>query len=186
MDMKLIVVVIAVVVVAVLLVALFYMRRRRSMNLRERFGPEYERTVRERGASRAETELEQRVKRVERLRLQPLSQSARRGYLDRWMEIQRRFVDDPKGAVFSADELINEVMNAEGYPMSDFDQRAADISVDHPLLVSNYRVAHDITMRERGGAATTEELRKAIVHYRFLFEQLIESEPEGREGREVA
>ena len=182
MDMKLIVTLIAVAVVVVLVVALLYMRRRHSVQLRERFGPEYERTVREHGsAGRAEAELEKRVKRVERLRLQPLPHSARQIYLDRWMEIQRRFVDDPKGAVFSADELIGEVMNAEGYPMAEFEQRAADISVDHPLLVSNYRVAHDITLRERGGAATTEELRKAIVHYRFLFEQLIESEPEGRE-----
>lgn len=182
MDMKLIVTLIAVAAVVVLLVVVYYIRRRRSVQLRERFGPEYERTVRERGSTgRAEAELENRVKRVERLRLQPLSQSARRSYVDRWMEIQRRFVDDPKGAVFAADELISEVMKAEGYPVAEFDQRAADISVDHPLLVSNYRVAHDITNRERGGAATTEELRKAIVHYRFLFEQLIESEPEGRE-----
>ena len=182
MDMKLVVTLIAVAAVVVLLVVLFYMRRHRSVQLRERFGSEYERTVRERGSTgRAEAELEKRIKRVERLRLQPLSQSARRSYLDRWMEIQRRFVDDPKGAVFSADELIAEVMKAEGYPVAEFEQRAADISVDHPLLVSNYRVAHDITLRERGGAATTEELRKAIVHYRFLFEQLIESEPEGRE-----
>ena len=182
MDMKLIVTLIAVAAVVVLLVVLFYVRRRHSVQLRERFGPEYERTVRESGSTgRAEAELEKRLKRVERLRLQPLTQSARRSYLDRWMEIQRRFVDDPKGAVFSADELISEVMKAEGYPVAEFEQRAADISVEHPLLVSNYRVAHDITLRERGGAATTEELRKAIVHYRFLFEQLIESEPEGRE-----
>ncbi len=181
MDTRLIVTLIAVAAVAVLLVLLFYMRRRRSVQLRERFGPEYERIVRERGTGRAEAELQNRVKRVERLRLRPLSQSARRSYLDRWMEIQRRFVDDPKGAVFAADELISEAMNAEGYPVADFEQRAADISVEHPLLVSNYRVAHDITLRERGGEATTEELRKAIVHYRFLFEQLIESEPEGRE-----
>ena len=182
MDTRLIVALIAVAAVAVLVVVLFYTRRRRSMQLRERFGPEYERIVHEHGSTgRAEAELEKRVKRVERLRLRPLSQSARQSYLDRWMEVQRRFVDDPKGAVFSADELITEVMNAEGYPVADFEQRAADISVDHPLLVSNYRVAHDITVRERGGAASTEELRKAIVHYRFLFEQLIESEQEGRE-----
>ena len=182
MDTRMIIVVIAVVVAAVLLAFFFYTRRRRSLQLRERFGPEYERIVREHGSTgRAEAELEKRVKRVEHLHLQPLSQSARRSYLDRWMEIQRRFVDDPKGAVFAADELITEVMNAEGYPVADFDQRAADISVEHPLLVSNYRVAHDITLRERGGAASTEDLRKAIVHYRFLFEQLIESESEGRE-----
>jgi hypothetical protein len=183
MDTRLIVTLIAVAAVVVLLAAvLFYARRRRSVQLRERFGPEYERIVRESGsAGSAEKELEKRVKRVERLRLQPLSQSARRGYMERWMDVQRRFVDDPKAAVFAADELIGEVMNAEGYPVADFEQRAADISVEHPLLVSNYRVAHDITVRERGGAASTEELRKAIVHYRFLFEQLIESEPEGRE-----
>ncbi len=186
MDTRLIFTLIAVVAVVVLLVAVFYARRRRSIQLRERFGPEYERIVRESGSTgSAEKELEKRVKRVERLRLQPLSQSARRSYMERWMDIQRRFVDDPKGAVFAADELIAEVMNAEGYPVADFEQRAADISVEHPLLVSNYRVAHDITVRERGGAASTEELRKAIVHYRFLFEQLIESESES-EGREVA
>ena len=181
MDTRLIVVLIVVAVAAVLLVALFYMRQRRSKLLRDRFGPEYERTVRERGAGRAEKELEQRVKRVEHLDLRSLSESARRSYMERWMEIQRRFVDDPKSAVSFADELITEVMNAEGYPVADFEQRAADISVEYPLLVSNYRVAHDIAQRERGGGASTEDLRKAIVHYRFLFEQLVEPEAEGRE-----
>jgi len=181
-------IVIAVIVVAaavVLLAAWLYMRRCRSLQLRDRFGPEYERTVRERGGSsrRAEEELEERVKRVDKFDLRPLSESERQRYFERWMEVQRRFVDDPKFAVFSADDLITEVMRAEGYPMADFEQRAADISVEHPLLVSNYRVAHDIALREHRGETNTEELRKAIVHFRFLFEQLLES---GSEGREVA
>jgi hypothetical protein len=181
MDMRLTIVLILVAAAAALLAGLIYMRRRRTMLLRDRFGPEYERTVRERGPGRAEAELEKRVKRVEHLDLRSLSEPARRSYLDRWMEIQRRFVDDPKSAVCSADELIAEVMNAEGYPVAEFEQRAADISVEYPLLVSNYRVAHEVSLRERSGGASTEDLRKAIVHYRFLFEQLIEPEARGRE-----
>ena len=182
MDTRLMMVLIVVAAAAVSLALLFYMRRHRSMLLRDRFGPEYEKTVRESGSTdRAEAELEKRVKRVERLHLRPLSQSARRQYMERWLEIQRRFVDDPEGAVLSADDLVAEVMNTEGYPVADFEQRAADISVGHPLLVSNYRIAHDVTVRQRGGGASTEELRKAIVHYRFLFEQLVESEMEGKE-----
>ncbi len=182
MDTKLMIVLIVVAAAAVLVALLFYTRRHRSMLLRDRFGPEYEKTVRESGSTgRAEAELEKRVQRVERLHLRPLPHSARRQYLARWMEIQRRFVDDPQGAVCSADDLITEVMSAEGYPMVDFEQRAADISVDHPLMVSNYRVAHEVTVRQRGEGASTEELRKAIVHYRFLFEQLVESEAESRE-----
>ena len=177
--------IIVVAAVVVLLAAWLRIQRRRSLRLRDRFGPEYERTVRQQGGSsrRAEEELEKRVQRVENFDLRPLSDSERQHYVERWMEVQRRFVDYPRSAVFSADDLVTEVMCTEGYPMADFEQRAADISVEHPLLVSNYRVAHAIALRERGGATDTEELRKAIVHFRFLFEQLIES---GSESKEVA
>jgi hypothetical protein len=176
--------IVVVIVAAVVLMVLagWFLRQRRSRRLRDRFGPEYERTVHMRGGSGpAEAELQKRVERVARLDLRPLSANERRVYLERWMKVQRRFVDDPRGAVLSADELVKDVMRMEGYPVVNFEQRAADISVDHPLLVSNYRVAHAITLGMRVGEASSEQLRKAIVHYRFLFEQLLEASPGDRE-----
>jgi|SRR5579862_9483890 len=185
MDPKtLIIVIVAIVVVLVLAFAV--MRKRRSEALRRRFGPEYERTVREHGPSRAESELLQREKRVEKLRLRPLSAAERERFVTDWRTTQSQFVDDPKGAVHDADSLVTQLMQTRGYPMSDFEQRAADISVDHPRVVDNYRAAHEIALRHRQGKATTEDLRNALIYYRSLFDELLETRPVGEQKKEVA
>jgi hypothetical protein len=114
-----------------------------------------------------------REKRHEKFKLRPLSAADRSSFLDRWNDVQSRFVDDPKGAVTLADSLVNDAMQARGYPMGDFEQQAADISVDYPLIVENYRAAHEIAIRHSRGQASTEDLRKAMVHYRTLFEELL-------------
>lgn len=178
-----IVVIAAVVVIALIAIAgWFYSRQRRSKQLRQRFGPEYDRVVREQGDPRkAEGVLEFRAKRRESFKIRPLERTQRAAFADRWTAVQSRFVDDPKGAVTEADQLINEVMAARGYPTSDFDQRSADLSVDHPRVVENYRVAHTIALRHERGDASTEDLRKAMVHYRSLFEELLEQTPVAKE-----
>lgn len=176
MDQRaMVVVVVAIVVIAAItILGWLYSRQRRSTRLRERFGPEYDRVVRQEGDQRkAEGLLEFRAKRREHLPIRPLEHTQQTAFADRWIEVQSRFVDDPKGAVSDADQLISEVMAARGYPMSDFEQRAADISVDHPQVVENYRAAHNIALRHGRGEASTEDLRKAMVHYRSLFEQLL-------------
>jgi hypothetical protein len=152
----------------------FVARKRRSQQLRERFGPEYDRVVSKEGeVSRAEGVLAMRAKRREKFELRPLTASMRSDFSARWSTVQAQFVDDPKGAVAGADQLVNELMKARGYPVVDFDQRAADISVDHPVVVENYRAAHEIALRHSRGQAGTEDLRKAMVHYRSLFEELL-------------
>jgi hypothetical protein len=157
------------------LVGWFLWQRQRSETLRTRYGPEYERTVHELGDKRrAESELVKRVERVEHLDIRPLSAEQRHGYSQQWRAVQTRFVDDPKGAVTDADRLVEDVMKTRGYPISDFDQRAADLSVHHPRVVENYRAARDIAVRHRRGDATTEDLRQAMVFYRELFEDLLE------------
>jgi hypothetical protein len=149
--------------------------RRRSMQLRSRFGPEYERTVQEVGdRRRAEHDLERRANRVERLHIHPLSMAEHDRYVAAWKADQARFVDDPAGAVTEADRLVQDVMKARGYPVADFDQRVEDISVDHPHLVQNYRAARELAARHRRGEATTEDLRRALVFYRGLFDELLE------------
>jgi hypothetical protein len=161
--------------------AWFLARKRQSRVLRERFGPEYDRVVRNEGSvRRGEGILEFRAKRREQLHIRPLSPSNRTDFSDRWKAVQSQFVDDPKGAVARADSLVNEVMQVRGYPVGDFDQRAADISVDHPVVVENYRAAHDIALRHSRGQANTEDLRKAMVHYRSLFEELLGETPSER------
>jgi hypothetical protein len=173
-QLMIVVVVIAFLVIAV--TAYLAMRKRRSLRLRERFGPEYDRVVRHEGDVRkGEGVLEFREKRRERFELRTLSPVDRSSFEQRWDEVQARFVDDPKGAVTVADSLVMEVMQARGYPVGDFEQRAADISVDHPLVVENYRSAHDIALRHNRGQASTEDLRKAMVHYRTLFQELLET-----------
>lgn len=173
-QLMIVVVVIAFLVIAI--TAYLAMRRRRSLMLRERFGPEYDRVVRREGDVRkGEGVLEFRQKRRERFELRTLSPVDRSSFEQRWNEVQARFVDDPKGAVTVADSLVMEVMQARGYPVGDFEQRAADISVDHPLVVENYRSAHDIALRHNRGQASTEDLRKAMVHYRTLFQELLET-----------
>jgi FtsZ-interacting cell division protein ZipA len=167
-------VVIAIAIVIIIAGALWSaQQRKRSTDLRRRFGPEYEREVRSHGRREAEAELESRERRVEALDIRPLSREDRESYSGEWRIVQARFVDDPSGAIREADVLVGEVMRARGYPVGDFEQRAADVSVDHPHVVQNYRAAHDIALRQRGGTGNTEELRKAMVHYRALFEDLL-------------
>ncbi len=176
MDIRLLIVVVAIVVVAIVLgVAL---RRRRTGQLRERFGPEYERTVHEAGNIRkAEDALEARARRVEGFHIQPLAPDDAQRFANAWRAIQQRFVDDPKAAVTEADRLVGELMQARGYPLGDFEQRAADISVDHAGVVTNYRAAREIAVRHARGEATTEDMRQAMIHYRELFQDLLETAP---------
>jgi hypothetical protein len=134
---------------------------------------------------RAESELMKRQERVEQLDIRPLSASQRSEYMGRWRTVQAKFVDDPKGAVTDADALVTEVMKARGYPIADFDQRAADLSVHHPRVVENYRAARDIAQRHRRGEATTEDLRQAMVYCRVLFQDLLEDREHASE-RDVA
>jgi hypothetical protein len=183
-QLTILVAVVAVVVV-VAIVGFLVARKRRSENLRERFGPEYDRVVKKEGEVRkAEGVLEMRAKRREKFELRPLPGDARGDFAERWRLVQEKFVDDPKGSVSRADELVNEVMAARGYPVADFEQRAADISVDHPVVVENYRAAHDIALRHSRGQASTEDMRKAMVHYRSLFDELLENSlPERKEAR---
>ena len=159
-------------------------RKRRSAGLREGFGQEYERVVDEKGDRReAERELEDRKQRREELEIRPLPQATRARYAEEWQQVQERFVDDPESAVRSADELVAGVMEERGYPMDDFEQRAADVSVDHPDVVENYREGHRLVEEHRAGRGSTEDLRQAMVHYRALFEQLLE---DGRTREEVS
>lgn len=172
------IVLLVVAVVAVGAVAWWAGQRRRSDRLRERFGPEYRRAVESTGdRSRAERELESREERVEAFDIRPLEPAARDRFRDRWRETQALFVDDPASAVGQADDLIAEVMRARGYPVGDFEQRAADVSVNHPEVVDHYRTAHRIAERQRRGEADTESLRQAMVHYRALFSDLLDIEP---------
>jgi hypothetical protein len=171
-----IVIVAAVVIVIAALAAFLLIRKRRTERLRHKFGDaEYTRALAKDGSRRqAEAELEQRAQRVERFHVRPLATADRTRFVESWREVQARFVDGPAGAVTEADQLLGDVMSTRGYPVSDFEQRAADISVDHPMVLSNYRAAHEIALRQRRGQASTEDLRQAMVHYRALFEELIE------------
>jgi len=171
----LMIVVLIVVVLAIAAAVWLYMQKRRTQTLRSRFGPEYDRMVEDHGdRNRAEKVLLERQKRVDSFDIKPLPPRDRDRFAQRWQDAQSRFVDNPREAVGDADLLLVEVMKARGYPMGNFEQRAADISVDHPEVVENYRVAHEIALRDRQGKASTEDLRKAMVHYRALFEELLE------------
>ncbi|HEX3246581.1 MAG TPA: hypothetical protein VHX16_14335, partial [Chloroflexota bacterium] len=168
--------VVALIVVGAIAVWLF-MQKRQTERLQERFGPEYENTIRSEGdRARAEKALEARQERVEQLNIRPLSSGERDQFAERWRQTQARFVDDPTNATREADGLVGEVMQARGYPMGDFQQRAEDISVNHPDVVQHYRAAHDIALRNRDGDGNTEELRTAFTHYRALFDDLLEVE----------
>jgi hypothetical protein len=176
MDPKLIVIAVAVVLI-IAVFAWLYMRKRRSTTagLRQRFGPEYERAVREHGSERkAEAKLTDLEKRVEKLNIRDLNPMESEHFSEQWKSVQSHFVDSPKGAVTEADDLVSSLMETRGYPISDFDQRADDISVDHPQVVENYRSAHEIAMRVGKDEATTEDLRKAMIHYRSLIEELVQ------------
>lgn len=175
MDPKIIIaIVVAVIVIAA--IAWAVARNRRTAALKNRFGPEYERAIRERGsATEAEAALLERKKRVEKFRMRDLTAEERERFITEWRLVQARFVDDPKRAVTEADDLVVRLMQVRGYPVSDFEQRAADISVDHPRVVDNYRAAHQIALRLRQGQATTEDLRNAIIYYRSLFDELLQA-----------
>jgi hypothetical protein len=156
---------------------IYMQEKRRSEQLRGRFGKEYDRTVQEEGDRRkAEKLLKEREQRVEMLRLRPLAAEDQDRFLKEWQSIQGRFVDDPKAAVTDADWLVHRVMRARGYPIGEFEQEVADVSVDHPEVVSNYRAAHDIAIRAREDqSTTTETLRQGLVYYRLLFEELLDA-----------
>lgn len=174
MDPKTIIILAVVIIVVLIAIAWVIARKRRTERLRRHFGPEYERTVREQGPAKAETVLLERKQRVEKFTIRELGAAERERLISEWRTVQSRFVDDPKGAVNDADQLVTRAMQERGYPMSDFEQRAADISVDHPRVVDNYRAAHEIALRHRRGEATTEDLRNAMLYYRSLFDELLQ------------
>ena len=168
----------AIVVLAGFAIWLFT-RKQRTDRLRTQFGgAEYTRAVKEGGSRRkAEAALDGRAERVENLHIRPLAPGDRARFVEAWARVQARFVDGPGSAVTDADQLLGDVMSTRGYPVSDFEQRAADISVDHPLVLENYRAAHQCAVRQTKGQANTEDLRQAMIHYRTLFEELVR-EPE--------
>ena len=168
-----------VVILAAAVTIWFFARKRKTQGLRTQFGEaEYARTLKEGGSRRqAEAALDKRSDRVEALHIRPLSSGDRARFVEAWGRIQARFVDGPGSAITDADKLLGDVMSTRGYPVSDFEQRAADISVDHPLVLENYRIAHQSAIRQTRGQASTEDLRQAMIHYRTLFEELV-GEPE--------
>jgi hypothetical protein len=181
--------VIAIVVVLVLLalLAFFAGRQRRSRRLQDTFGPEYDRTVEQTGDRRAaEAELRERTERRETFDIVPLEPEARARYIEAWRNTQAQFVDEPVVATREADRLITSVMRDRGYPVDDFEQRAADLSVDHPQVVDDYRAAHAIAAANDRSEASTEDLRQALVHYRSLFEELLEDRHPDRSTTEEA
>ncbi len=169
---------VAVIVIAVLVllaIGILVMQRRRKAALQQRFGKEYDRAVRERGSEReAQAVLDERAKRVDQFHIRRLDPPERERFATRWRAVQARFVDDPKDAVVEADDTVAALMGARGYPMADFEQRAADLSVDHSRVVDNYRAAHEIAVRNRKNTASTEDLRQAMIYYRSLFEDLLD------------
>ena len=174
MDTGLLVAILVVLILLALL-AIFAGRQRRSRKLQDTFGPEYDRTVEEAGDRRAaETELRERTERRAGYDNVPLEPEARARYIEAWHNTQAQFVDEPVEATREADRLITSVMRDRGYPVDDFEQRAADISVDHPQVVDDYRAAHAIAAANDRSEASTEDLRQALVHYRSLFEELLE------------
>ena len=174
-------IVVATVAVAILIAGIVGSRRRtraRRAELRLQFGPEYDRAVEEQGSvARAERELAKRSRRMEHFRFHELSVAERARFASSWARVQAQFVDDPAIAVANASELIKQIMRARGYPTDDFEQRAADLSVDHPAVVQHYRAARALSESTHTGQLNTEDLRQAVVHYRFLFTELLQ-EPE--------
>jgi FtsZ-interacting cell division protein ZipA len=168
-------IVVGIIVIAALVIgAILWSRRARSEHLRDRFGPEYDRALEAKGnRAKAEADLAAREKRVEKLDIRPLEPGERPEFTERWTDVQARFVDDPPRAVAFADALLSDVMKARGYPVSDFEQRAGDISVDHPVVVEHYHKAHEIAVRHERGDASTEDLRQAMIHFRALFDNLV-------------
>jgi uncharacterized protein YjeT (DUF2065 family) len=166
---------VGVVVLVIAVAVIWLMRQRRRVHLRDRFGPEYERSLQQYGdATKAERDLDARERRVAKLEIRPLSREDATRFSQAWLDIQQRFVDAPGEVVTEADRLVGEVMRTRGYPLATFEQRAADISVDHPHVVANYRAARVIVERHGRGQSTTEDLRQALVHYRELFAELLD------------
>jgi hypothetical protein len=177
-----------VVVLVIAVLAWLYVQKRRSTTagLRQKFGPEYERAVQKHGSERkAEAKLANRQDRVEKLSIRDLDPLERERFSTQWESVQSRFVDSPRGAVAEADDLVSSLMKTRGYPVSEFDQRADDISVDHPRVVENYRSAHHIALQVGTNGASTEDLRTAMIQYRSLFEELVQV-PTIAETKEVA
>jgi hypothetical protein len=165
---------IVLIALAVAAVAWLVVQKQKSTKLRRRFGPEYDRAIKEYGGrTKAEAELSKREQRVAGLNIIPITAAEAARFSNAWISLQSRFVDDPKGVVPEADLLVRELMIKRGYPMGDFELRAADISVDHPSVVKNYRAAQIIALRNARREADTEELRTAVVHYRTLFDELL-------------
>jgi hypothetical protein len=177
---------IVVISAVVMVVARSANSRKRTQRLKERFGPEYGRTVDEAGdQGAAEKELVARERKRDKLAIVSLSPQAQGMYADRWRTVQSAFVDNPSGAVGDADLLVIQVMRERGYPIDDFDQRAADISVDQPSVVENYRAAHSISLSQQEGDVGTEKQRQAFVHYRALFDKLLETDNEKDKSQEA-
>jgi len=187
MDLNLLLT-LAIILLLAVIVAAVLTRRRRSRQLAERFGPEYERTVDAMGhRGRAEADLMAREKRVHQLEIVPLAAHEAQRFRMEWQGVQARFVDSPRSAVAEADLLVRDVMQRRGYPMGDFDTRAADLSVDHPHVVEHYRAAHAIALSDRREQqADTESLRQALVHYRALFSELLETPDDTVPRRQAA
>ena len=173
----LIIAVVLVLVILGLIMGAIFSRRQRSKKFQNKYGPEYERTVESAGnEKKAQAELNERRKHVDTLNIRPLSVTERERYQAEWTAIQAKFIDQPGQATVEADHLIMEVMKVRAYPVSDFEQRAADISVSYPALVSNYRAAREIAIKNEQHSASTEELRKAVIYYRSLFDELLKDE----------
>jgi FtsZ-interacting cell division protein ZipA len=182
------VVLVIVVVVIIVLVALWaWSRSRRRDALRSTFGPEYDRTVEERGSrAEAERDLERRAERHDALQIRPLSAERRDRYADGWQQVQAHFVDDPRGAMTEADDLVQQVMQERGYPTGSFEQQAADLSVEHADVLDHYREAHTVVDLRDHGQPTTEQMRTAMVHYRALFTELLDTGTTGPDAAEVS
>src|SRR6185312_13967441 len=171
----------------VVVVASVISSRRKTERLKQHYGREYERLVSQTGSQKgAENELNARERKRENLDIVPLTPSALSDFNTRWHEVQTKFVDNPATAVGVADRLVTEVMRKRGYPVDDFEQRAADISVDHPQIVENYRAAHGIHLSQQQRDVSTEQQREAFVHYRALFEKLLETDRENHTSKEAS
>jgi hypothetical protein len=178
--------VITVIVLILVALAIVAILRKRTEKLRAQFGPEYDRTVAETGNRfKAEAQLAKVEERVRRYELRPIAAADRDRFRQSWRAIQGKFVDAPSGALAEADQLLARVMQARGYPPTDFQNRALEISVDHGAVVENYRAGHEVVVRDARREATTEDLRKAMVHYRALFDELMQEEPVPLRARAV-
>ncbi len=167
--------VVAVLALAALVFVFISVKKKRTVHLKQRFGPEYDHAVVALGGSRkAEARLEKREKRVEKLNIRPVTPELRDQFASSWRNVQACFVDEPDAAAAEADGLVRKVMESRGYPMGSFEQRADDVSVDHPHLVADFRAAHEIALKKDRGEASTEDLRQAFIHYRALFKELLE------------